>query len=130
MRILVVEDEFHVADLIRRALENQGNTCMVAATAAEAERLLDEQKVDAVTLDLAMPGKNGLDWLEDIAGRRPDLARRTLVITGAFLEADLVDRVRRCGAGVLAKPFSLDRLAEAVRCQIAHVDWRRRAAMN
>jgi DNA-binding NarL/FixJ family response regulator len=74
--------------------------------------------VDAVTLDLCMPGQPGMNWLEEIALSRPDLARSTLVVTGSHLDAELVERLARCGAGVLAKPFTLEHLAEAVRSQI------------
>ena len=43
----------------------------------------------------------------------------TLVITGSHLDSTLVERLARCGAGVLTKPFTLDALGEAVRSQIA-----------
>jgi DNA-binding response OmpR family regulator len=119
MNILVVEDESDVAELIRRVLEQLGNRCVVARDAATADRLLDREKVDAVTLDLAMPDRGGLEWLEGIASERPDLARKTLVITGLPLGVESVERLARCGAGVLAKPFGLEALREAVRTQIA-----------
>jgi len=121
MRILVVEDELSVAELLQRSLERMGNTCHVAPSAQEAARLLDEQVPDAVTLDLGMPDGDGLDWLESVAASRPELARKTLVITGRTLDPDAVARLTRCGAGMLAKPFTLDQLAEAVRVQI---EWR------
>jgi DNA-binding NtrC family response regulator len=120
MNILVVEDETSVAEMLSKMLEELGNSCFIADGAAAADRVLAERRVDAVTLDLCMPGKDGLAWLEEVAGRRPDLARRTLVITGQHPEAQLVERLARCGAGLLAKPFTLDRLHDAVRCQIDH----------
>ena len=118
MKILVVEDELHVAELIQTVLEDLGNSCVLASDAASADRLLDSEQIDAVTLDLGMPGQNGLDWLEQVAARRPQLARRTLVITGLHLEADSVRRLARCGAGIVAKPFSIQALYDAFRCQL------------
>jgi two-component system response regulator QseB len=118
MKILVVEDEAHVADMLRRALEGFGNSCVVAQDTATAESLLADGAIDAITLDLAMPGTNGLTWLEGMADSQPDLARKTLVVTGQRLEADAVERVAACGAGVLAKPFTLEHLQEALRSQI------------
>jgi len=120
MRILVVEDESLVAEMLSRALEHLGNSCIVASDTRTAEKLLDEHAVDAITLDLTMPGQDGLDWLEAMAGARPGLARRTLVITGRPLEAPSVERLARCGAGILAKPFTLDGLQDAVRAQLDH----------
>jgi len=118
LNILVVEDETHVAELIRSILEEMGNVCILARSADEADRVLDGQSVDGVTLDLGMPGRGGLDWLGAVAVRDPDLARRTLVITGMHLESEAIRRLALYGAGVLAKPFTVDGLLEAVSSQI------------
>jgi DNA-binding response OmpR family regulator len=120
MRFLVVEDEAAVAEVLRRSLEHLGNSCLLANDAARADLLLQDHRIDAVTVDLGMPDRSGLDWLEAVAANRPELARRALVITGQPLEPGVVERVGRCGAGVLAKPFTLESLADAVRSQI---DW-------
>ncbi len=118
MRILVIEDEPYIADVISKSLERIGIDCLHAGSVDEADQLLGEQPIDAVTLDLGMPGRGGLTWLESIAERDPELARKTIVITGTTLESELVERLARCGAGILAKPFTLDSLHEAVRCQM------------
>lgn len=118
MKILIVEDETYVAEMLRRALEELGNSCVVAPNADQAGSILADQDVDAMTLDLGMPGTEGLAWLERVAGTDPGLARRTLVITGKSLETQDVERLARCGAGVLAKPFTLDGLEAAVRSQL------------
>ena len=119
MRILVVEDEQPVAEMLCRALEQLGNSCISASNAEAAWEVLENHPVDAVTLDLCMPGTPGMSWLERVADQRPELARSTLVITGGQLDAELVERLARCGAGVLAKPFKFEQLADAVRAQIA-----------
>lgn len=119
MEILIVEDEREVAELIRESLEPLGMQCRIAEDATAADRVLSEHRVDAVTLDLGIPGRPGVEWLELVANRHPQLARRTLVITGLDLQRDLVERLARCGAGVLAKPFSVSGLHDAVRSQFA-----------
>ena len=118
MNILIVEDESYVAEMLCRALEQFGNECHFAYDASAAQEMLEEHEIEALTLDLGLPGANGLDWLETVASTRPDLAARTLVITGQTLAPKDVQRLARCGAGVLAKPFTLDHLEEAVRVQI------------
>ena len=118
MNILVVENEADIAEVLQRALERLGNSCILAESADRADELLERNAVDAVTLDLGMPGRGGLEWLEAVAGRQPELARKTLVITGLPLESESITRVARCGAGVLAKPFTLDGLNAAMRAQI------------
>jgi len=118
MEILVVEDEPEVADMLERALRSLGARCVRAADTEAADRLLRQRDIDAVTLDLGLPGRNGLPWLESVAAERPDLARRTLVITGQYLDSRAVERLARCRAGMLAKPFTLDHLKDALRSQI------------
>ena len=119
MDVLIVEDEREVAELICDSLERMGMACRIAADAEAADRALAAARVDAVTLDLGMPGRSGVEWLESIAVDQPELARRTLVITGLDLEPELVERLARCGAGILAKPFSVYGLHDAVRSQLS-----------
>ena len=119
MDVLIIEDEREVAELIRESLERLGHEIRIATDAMEADRVLEEAHPDAVTLDLGMPGRSGVDWLEEIAVARPELARRTVVITGMELQSELVERVAQCGAGILAKPFTQAALEDAVRAQIA-----------
>ena len=71
-----------------------------------------------MTLDLCLPGRDGLSILEELAAERPDLARQTLVITGSLVDAETVTRVSACGAGMLAKPFSLEGLHQAMSSQV------------
>jgi len=118
VNILVVEDELAVAEMIQQALEQLGNSCVIARDADDADRVLAATDVEAVTLDLGMPGRGGLAWLESVARTRPELARKTLVITGMYLEPECVGRLARCGAGILAKPFTMEHLADAVRTQL------------
>jgi DNA-binding response OmpR family regulator len=117
--VLIVEDEREIAELICESLQPLGMQCRIAADAGAADQALSEGRFDAVTLDLGIPGRSGVEWLEIVAERQPELARRTLVITGVELERDLVERLARCGAGILAKPFSLAGLHQAVRSQFA-----------
>jgi two-component system response regulator TctD len=118
MNVLIVEDELLIAELIQTVLQEMGISCLLAHSADQAERVLAEHEVDALTLDLGMPGRSGLDWLETVASFDAPLARKTLIITGMPLRPGVVERVTRCGAGILAKPFTVDALHDAVRSQL------------
>jgi DNA-binding response OmpR family regulator len=113
--ILVVEDEPYVAELLQETLEGEGNRCILAADANGADRILATSTVEAITLDLMIPGRDGLGWLESLAASRPELARRTLVVTGSALGRVERDRVAAVGARILAKPFRIDDLLERLR---------------
>lgn len=119
IRILVVEDEPNVAELILDALKSAGHDCMLAYNAEEADRVLSAQQVDGITLDIRMPGRDGLDWLRSLWTSHPQLARRTLVITGTTLSPEDCHHLARCGASMLAKPFGVEDLVETISKQLS-----------
>jgi DNA-binding response OmpR family regulator len=113
--ILVIEDEPYVAELLQETLEGEGNRCILAANADGADRVLAAGPIEAITLDLMIPGRNGLEWLETLASRRPDLARRTLVVTGSALGRIERDRIAAVGSCILPKPFRIEQLLTRLR---------------
>jgi DNA-binding NtrC family response regulator len=115
----VVDDEPYVAELIRQTLESEGHQCIAAASSDEAGRAIEAGGVEALTLDLCMPGGRAVGWLESLARNHPHLARRTLVVSGSNVSDRDRERIAACGAGFLAKPFRLERLKDAFRGQIA-----------
>ena len=119
MRVLVVDDEPYVAELIQQTLESEGHRCIAAASSDEAGRAIDAGGVEAMTLDLGMPGGRVIEWFEALTRNHPDLARRTLVVSGANVTDLEQERIAACGAGFLAKPFRLERLKDSFRGQIA-----------
>jgi DNA-binding response OmpR family regulator len=118
MRILVVEDESSVADVIEDALEAAGHVC-TRADAAQAQAILSSGAVDGITLDLRIPGTDGLDWLSALHAQDPDLARRTVVVTGASLGPEDCRKLAHFGASVLAKPFHTDELVATLARQLS-----------
>jgi DNA-binding response OmpR family regulator len=110
MTVLVIDDDPNVTEMIRDALQSNGYRCLVASSAEEADARLAANEVDGVTLDLHMPGRSGLEWLEALENVRPGLARKTLLVTGSQLGPDQIRQLRRCGATLLFKPFCIERL--------------------
>ena len=73
VRVLVVDDSVTIRAMMRQVLESDPEIRIagMAGSAAEAEALLDETLVDVITLDVEMPGRSGLEYLEDLHARRP-----------------------------------------------------------
>lgn len=113
-RILVIDDEAYARQVIRVLLEKAGYDVRVASTAEEGLRMLREIEPELVTIDLMMPGRDGLDLLVE---KQADPAIRdipSLVLTAVGLTAD-IDRALELGArSALSKPFSQRQLLEAV----------------
>ena len=64
--ILSVDDDPWVLETLKDALTPRGYQVLTTASAAEAEQMLSQQKIDLVLLDLGMPGKNGFALYRDL----------------------------------------------------------------
>lgn len=73
VRVLVVDDSVTIRAMMRQVLESDPEIRIagMAASADDADRILDDGLVDVITLDVEMPGRSGLDYLEDLQVRRP-----------------------------------------------------------
>ena len=110
-RVLVVDDEPAIRELLKLHLANAGYDVRVAEDAIVAERSLRESPPDLVVVDVAMPYRGGLEFVAGLSGDQ-DLARLPIIfITG---HEGLASGARALGAGCLKKPFAVDALLELV----------------
>lgn len=72
-KILVVDDEEHVRQLFKEELTEEGYEVFLAADGEEAIRMVDEVQPDLVTLDVRMPGMDGIEVLRVLKEKRRDL---------------------------------------------------------
>ena len=113
MRILVVEDDPSVAQVLAEVLRVEGHDVLVALDGVEALNVVETTTVDGVFLDLIMPGLDGLSVLSRIRSRFPDLP---VVILSAHAESEATHRARELGAAdILIKPSALRDLTEVLR---------------
>jgi len=112
MNILIVDDEPEVAEVLAKSLDRQGHHTMTVNSGVEALKKIDDAAVDAMFLDVSMPGINGLEVLAEVKRRRPSLA--VVVITGNATPDEL-EEVRRLGAvDVIPKPAALTHYHRAI----------------
>jgi signal transduction histidine kinase/CheY-like chemotaxis protein len=112
MRMLVVDDEDFIRDLLREIIEGEQCDVCVAETGSEALSLFKEMEFDGVFTDVGMPGMSGWELAREIrlVNKRIPIA----VITG-WGEAVGSNEQRAAGVNwVVAKPFTADRVAELV----------------
>ena len=102
LRVLIVDDDLETRELLTDTLMNEGHTPMTARYAAEAVRVLSTTRVDAVVLDLLLPGRTGFEILSDI---RADPRLRSLPVLVVTVK-DLSERERETleGQGALVFP--------------------------
>ena len=115
VKILIVDGETFLAELVKLALEADGHACFAVSGLEAASELLRSVRIDLVSLDLAVGGRDPLVWLEDATLSHPWLHGRVVLLTDRVLEHDEAARLLACGAQVIPKPFTLHQMREAVR---------------
>ena len=101
--VLVVDDDDRICDLIVRYLTDHGFVVLSASSAHEARQVLEHFELDALIVDVMMPGESGVEFVSDL--RSSDMSVPVLMLT-ALGEVD--DRIKGLEAGAddyLAKPF-------------------------
>lgn len=112
-RLLVVDDEDFVRDLLQEILEGEDCEVQLASSGSEALALFRESQFDAVCTDVGMPGMSGWELAREI--RQLDERIPIAVITG-WGEAVGSNEQKAAGVDwVIAKPFTAERVAELVR---------------
>ncbi len=113
MRITVVEDNIGLARGISYRLQDDGHSVDVLENGADADLFLQQEHADLVILDINLPGKSGLELLDDL--RRRGDPRPVILLTA---RSSTQDRVIGLDAGAddyLVKPFEMEELAARVR---------------
>ena len=116
INILVVDDDKDVCMLLEGALHAAGYNVKAVSDPELAVPSLKEKHFHLVVLDLNMPGKSGLEVLEEIRKSNPDVA---VVICTGYPSVETAAAVMRLGGtDYVQKPFNLDRFLTAVKSAI------------
>lgn len=112
VKILVIDDEAGIRQGCRRALEPQGYIVETAATILEGQQHIQASDYDLVLLDVMMPDGMGVDMLEGLQRKDPDLV--VIIITGYATVELAVEAIRRGAYDFISKPFTSDLLLMTV----------------
>jgi len=125
LRVLVVEDDPRMVELLRMGLVEQGHAVMMATTAEDGLRLVDRTSFDAIVLDIGLPGRSGYSMARELLDRQ---SRPAILMLTALSHQDHVVLGFDAGADdYITKPFSfpelIARIGSAVRrTQLAQTD--------
>jgi CheY-like chemotaxis protein len=113
-KILVVDDDLALRELLKEYLEGFGHKVETAETGAEALTRLRAGKFDLVTMDMKMPLMGGADALKLIR-RDPALEKLpVLMCTAQDTMADIDDAFANGASGYIVKPFDVSKLQKTV----------------
>ncbi|HUD46604.1 MAG TPA: ATP-binding protein [Candidatus Baltobacteraceae bacterium] len=114
-KILAVDDEEDIVDLVRKTLERRGYTVRTALNGESALRHIAHDNFDLIISDWKMPGVNGQQLYERLRQIQPLAAERMIFMTGDVLSEKTERYLQEQNKICLAKPFSLDDFERAVR---------------
>lgn len=122
-RILIVEDEHPIQEMITLFLERENFEAISAYDGVEAKELLERGvKIDLILLDWMMPKKSGLDLLKELKSSRK---LRSIPIIMLSAKAELEDKLSGLNAGAddyLPKPFALKELLARIHSLLRRVE--------
>jgi DNA-binding NtrC family response regulator len=111
--VLVVDDEEGMRSFLQRTLAHRCGLVEAAASAEEGRALFNRIHFDLIILDIALPGKSGVEWLDELreAGFQGDV-----ILITAFADIDTAIHALRAGASdFILKPFRVDQILNSIR---------------
>jgi len=123
-RVLIIDDEEHIRELLGEMLGMSGYKCTPAENALEAREILKSQRFELVLCDISMPGESGLEFIQHVVAEFPDTA--TVMIT-ALDDPLIADHALQMGVyDYITKPFELNgvliSVANALRRRELEID--------
>jgi len=107
-RVLIVDDEKHIRDVLCESLSSSGFEVTAVATGEDALTAIDAAAPDLMVVDLKMPGISGLDLIREARPRIPDV--QAIILTGFGDMPSAVEALRLDAYDYLTKPVDLERL--------------------
>jgi DNA-binding response OmpR family regulator len=114
--ILVIDDEFGIAEAVAGILQDEGHRVRTASDGRQGLALVGEEPPDLILLDFMMPIVDGPMMLEQLSAN--ERSRRIPVILMSAIEEDVVRRAVDGRTTFLHKPFEVDTLLEAVEQEL------------
>jgi len=115
--VLIVDDESEICESLQTLLELEGYRVEIAQSGEDGLVRIAGKPYDLVLLDLALPGKNGMEVLADIRERDPELA--VIMITAYGTVENAVNAMQAGAANFIQKPWENEKLLADVRAAIA-----------
>ncbi len=112
-RILLVDDEREFVEILALRLETRGFRVTAAETGEVALEKARESPFDAILLDLAMPGMDGIETLKGLRELNPD--SQVVLVTGTATVGKATEAMRHGALDLLEKPVDIDVLVERIQ---------------
>jgi len=117
-RILVVEDEEVLRDMVVRVLGQVGYQVDTSPDGLEALEKINRVHYDLIICDVRMPHLSGIELYEKLSGRSSKVTQRIMFITGDTVSGETIGFIEANDVPYLGKPFEIQELIEKVRAEL------------
>ncbi|WP_062382166.1 response regulator [Pseudomonas abietaniphila] len=115
--ILIVDDEYLIADILSFALEDEGYMTVTAGSGKKALEILDRERPDLIITDFMMPGMTGIEFADAVRSKEFHASTPIMLMSGA--QAYLGVARPDLFIEVLDKPFDIDTVVEKIKALVA-----------
>ncbi len=112
-KILVIDDQKSIRNTLKEILEYEGNEVLLSETGPEGLELFDNDKFDIVLCDIKMPEMDGIEVLQKLMERNPEVP--VIMISGHGNVDTAVDAIKKGAYDFIEKPLDLNRLLVTIR---------------
>lgn len=114
--VLIVEDEERISAFVAKGLRAAGYQALVASTVAQARRIMGDEEIDLMVLDLGLPDGEGMDVVEAVRGQGSSIP--VIVLTARTSIDDTVASLEGGADDYMAKPFRFEELLARIRLRL------------
>ncbi|HEY0986435.1 MAG TPA: response regulator, partial [Kofleriaceae bacterium] len=114
LRVLVVDDEPRVAEMLQRVLRRDHEVVAVSCGKAALDQVQAGAWFDAIVTDVMMPNMTGLELLDELVRIAPEQAKRLILLSGGVFTSETQARLDEIGTLQLEKPTNSNELRRAV----------------
>jgi DNA-binding NtrC family response regulator len=112
-KVLIVDDDRDFLNILSERMQTRGMEVHTAASAKEAFAMLEKESYDAILLDLMMPEMGGIEALQIIKDKNPEI--QVILLTGYASVSKGVEAMKLGAMDFLPKPADLNELTEKIR---------------
>lgn len=116
MRIFIVDDNTEITNIMSKYFSKKGHICSVSNDGNNASEILNNQKFDAIILDLAMPEFSGRDVIVQLKNNGKIKDHNIVCLTASSPSSEYEDEIKSMGVkAVLKKPIDPDVLLDFIK---------------
>lgn len=119
MKLLVIEDEKKIANLLQKGFREQGYEVEISANGEDGLERASSNPYDAIVIDIMLPGRDGLSVLRSLRERK--VTTPVMIVTARGEVSERVEGLNLGADDYIAKPFSMDEVIARIRALIRRV---------